>query len=370
MKIVIIGYSIYPINAPRAHRSTELAKEFGKQGHDVTLYALTGKYDYSQFEKAYNIKVKNLGKHWFSRFSSDNIYKKPDYICTRVVRKLIGRYLEFPDIDLARLTYKTLKKEYNIDLLITVAIPFPIHWGAALFKSLYKNKMKNTTWIADCGDPFMGNPFHKHPFYFKYIERWFCRKTDYLSIPIEEAKDAYYPEFRHKLKVIPQGFNFDSIKIAETSVRNEVPTFIYAGVFYAGIRDPRPLLDYLIKKQHDFKFIVFTKTKDILNEYKDEINKRLFIHDYIPREQLIKEMSSADFLLNLENNTTLQSPSKLIDYRLSKRPILSINSSKELDIEKIEQFLSGDYSQATLIDNIERYNIKNVVNEFITLTKE
>lgn len=370
MKVVIIGYSIYPINAPRAHRSTELAKEFGRQEHDVTLYALIGKYDYNKIENDYNVKVRNLGKHLFSRFSSDNIDRKPDYFFTRAVKRVVGKYLEFPDIDLVRLTYLTLKKENSIDLLITVAVPFTIHWGAALFRSLYKNKLKNTTWIADCGDPFMGNPFHKHPFYFKYIERWFSRKTDYLSVPIEEAKDAYYPEFREKIKVIPQGFNFDSIKIGEVFEKNEVPTFVYAGVFYTGVRDPKPLLDHLIKKQLDFKFIVYTKSLSVLDEYKNEINKRLFINDYIPRDQLIAEMSKADFLLNLENNTSLQSPSKLIDYRLAKRPILSINSNKALDIEKIEQFLSGDYSQAMKIDNIEQYNIKNVVAEFISLTKE
>src|SRR5690554_1304191 len=119
MKIVIISYSVYPINAPRAHRATELAKEFGRQGHDVSLYALLGKYDYSAIEKEHNINVKNIGKHLFSRFTSDNTSRKLDYFLTRATKKFIGKWIEFPNIDLVRLTFNVLKKEKDIDLLIT-----------------------------------------------------------------------------------------------------------------------------------------------------------------------------------------------------------------------------------------------------------
>lgn len=369
MKVVIIAYLIYPRNSPRSNRATELAKEFGRQGYDVTLYGVLGNFDYTDFETKYNVKVRNLGKHIFSGVTSDDIKGNISFI-HRVITKLIGKWIYYPNIYLSSLVNKTLKKEKDIDLLISIAHPFPIHWGAAKFKSYNLDKMKNTTWIADCGDPFMGNPFHKHPFYFKYIEKWFCGKTDYITVPIEEAKDAYYKEFRHKIKVIPQGFNMDEFKDDYVYNKNTKPTFIYAGVFYKGIRDPRPLLDYLVKKDVDFKFIVYTKTKGIIEPYKKMLGGRLEIKDYIPRVQLLKEMSKADFLLNIENNTNLQSPSKLIDYALTRRPVLSINSNEAFNEKIIEDFLNGDYRKSLKIENIEKYDIQNIINQFVSLKKE
>lgn len=369
MKVVIIAYLIYPRNSPRSNRATELAKEFGRQGYDVTLYGVLGNFDYTDFETKYNVKVRNLGKHIFSGVTSDDIKGNISFI-HRVITKLIGKWIYYPHIYLSSLVNKTLKKEKDIDLLISIAHPFPIHWGVAKFKSYNLDKMKNTTWIADCGDPFMGNPFHKHPFYFKYIEKWFCGKTDYITVPIEEAKDAYYKEFRHKIKVIPQGFNMEEFKDDFVYNKNTKPTFIYAGVFYKGIRDPRPLLDYLVKKDVDFKFIVYTKTKGIIEPYKKMLGGRLEIKDYIPRVQLLKEMSKADFLLNIENNTSLQSPSKLIDYALTKRPVLSISSNGFLNEKLVDDFLNGDYSNRMKIENIEQYNIRNIITQFLSLKEE
>lgn len=369
MKIVILSYLIHPFNGPRTFRANELAKELGRRGYDVTLYGILGKFDYSEFEKKYHLRVKHLGRHLFSKFTSDSGASELDYFLTRAIREFIGRWFYFPHIDLARLAYKALRKENNIDLLITIAWPFPIHWGTALYRTLHPRKLKNTTWIADCGDPFMLNPLDNHPFYFKYVEKWFCRKADFLSIPIEEAKQAYYPEFINKLKVIPQGFDFSESAISGEFHKNEVPTFIYAGVFYDKTREPKLLLDYLLSLKINFRFIVYTKTPKLLEPYREVAKGKLFIKEYIPREALLEEMSKADFLLNLENNTNQQLPSKLIDYALAQRPILSINTNVPLDKHLIDAFLQGDYSGAMEVPDMSVYDIRRVVDQFLTLKK-
>lgn len=369
MKVVIIAYQIYPQNSPRSNRATELAKEFGRKGCDVALYGVLGKYDYTNFEKKYNIKIKNLGNFYFSKFDSDENNSEFDYFITRALSKLIGKWFYFPLIGLYHLVYKALKKEKDIDLLITVAYPFPIHWGAALFKSFHKRAMDKTTWVADCGDPFMGNPLNKFPYYFKYIEKWFCRKTDFLTIPIVDAKEAYYPEFQDKIRIIPQGFNMDEFKPDGLYIGNDIPTFLYAGVFYPGVRDPRPFLDYLSEKKINFKFIIYTRSVNVIEPYMNLLGSKLVIRDYIPRSELLVEMSKADFLINFENNTSKQSPSKLIDYALTNRPILSINSNESINVELVNNFLSGDYSKSFKIVNIEQYDIQNIVKQFISLKR-
>lgn len=371
-RILIISSVFYPRNSPRANRTFELVKEFARQGHDVTVYAQLGSYDYSSFEKDLNVKVKNLGKNPFSNFNSDlNQIDRPS-IFTKIGKKFLGKALEFPDIGVVNLVYNALDKECkikSIDLLITVAVPYSIHWGAAKFRNRNPELLKATTWVADCGDPFMGNPFQQKPFYFKYVEKWFCKLTDYISVPIEEAKNAYYPEFQDKIRVIPQGFEIADKDYSLNYTQNPIPTFIYAGTFYKNLRDPRPLLDYLILKQYKFKFKIYTKTKQLIENYKDILGNSLIIQDYLPREELLTEMSKADFLLNLENNSNLQSPSKLIDYGLVKRPILNINSNEELNKVLVDEFMNGNYNNGAIIDNITQFDIKNVSKKFLELTE-
>lgn len=361
MKVVIISSVIFPRISPRSMRATELAKEFARQGNQVILYGVLGNYDYTDFEKKYNLKIKNLGPTKFSKLNSDGNNDRS--IINKIAKKLFHKILEYPDIELAFKVNKALKTEKDIDLLISIAVPYPIHWGVALNKR--KNKSFAKTWVADCGDPYVGNPFKKHPFYFKYIEKWFCRKADYLTVPIIEAKQGYYKEFHDKIKIIPQGFKFDLPK-KEQEPKNKRLTFIYAGVFYAGKRDPRPFLEYLEKQNLDFQFIVYTKNKTLLEPYLQNLKDKLAIKDYIPREDLLYEMGKADFLVNIENINTIQSPSKLIDYAIAGRPVLSINH-KNMDYKNIDLFLQKDYSNQLQIRNIKQYHIFNIVKQFIEL---
>ena len=168
MKILIISRSIYPSSFPRAIRATELAKEFARQGHDVTLYGELGQFNYTCYENKNCLKIKNIGKLLFSTCTSDGISNTN--IISKVLTKLFKRIIEFPDIELMFKMPKIIKLEKNVDLLISIALPYPIHWGCALAKSLNRNTFPKL-WVADCGDPYMGNMVKTKPpfFYFKYI---------------------------------------------------------------------------------------------------------------------------------------------------------------------------------------------------------
>src|SRR5699024_6823793 len=146
---------------------------------------------------------------------------------------------------------KKKDKEYY-DLLISIAVPHTIHWGVAAIWKKHNNLAK--TWFADCGDPFMGqeNDIFKYPFYFKYSEKWFCRKADYITVPTEASIKAYYSEFHHKIRIIPQGFKFEDIHVEENTYANPVPTFAYAGGFIPGRRDPTEFLNFLINLKKEY----------------------------------------------------------------------------------------------------------------------
>ena len=89
-KIVIISKSIYPFNNPRSHRATELAKEFGRQGYEVVLYGEKANIDYTLFERKYKIKLRDLGKLYFSSsYFKNKLWKKIISGLSIILNKLI-----------------------------------------------------------------------------------------------------------------------------------------------------------------------------------------------------------------------------------------------------------------------------------------
>ncbi len=358
MKILIVSGYFSPNITPRAFRTTELAAELVRKGNEVVVYIPWSSHDYSSLEKYLGLKIL-----FFGSYDVEN----QQYYKTKIGRKLFtlkSVFFQFPKIKYINQICNTLKNKKGYDLLISIGAPYSIHWGVD--KLLRKNNLLTKKWIADCGDPFMGSKVDiiKNPFWFKYFEKSFCKRTDYITVPIENAIEGYYREFRNKIKVIPQGFDFSQNNYTK-SIKNSVPTFAYAGMFYKGNRDPRPFLDLLLNIEQDFLFILYTPKWRLLDSYVEKLGNKLEIRELIPRVELLNVLSQMDFLVNFENGTATQSPSKLIDYTIVSRPILSVSLTPNATV--LNSFLSGDYSDQFIFEDIEKYNIRNVANQFISL---
>lgn len=366
MNILIVSGYYYPEITPRAFRTTELVEELTRRGHKVTLAIPYREFDYLSYYKDSTIDIVYFNKKR-PHFRTEKGLMK---VITIIFNKLSYYLFCYPDIQYVNQVYRCLKYLSNksvspkFDLLISIAAPHSIHWGCDKF---FKDKGPiASTWIADCGDPFMGNQVFHHPFYFKYFEHSFCKDANYIVIPIESAKSAYYGIYHNKIRVIPQGFNFTPfLNIANNFQKSDVVKMAYAGAFYRGYRDMMPLIKYLGQITQPFILYLFTPKSRLVDSYKQILGSRLVIKDPIPRKALIFELSKMDFLINIGNKGNVQLPSKLIDYALAGRPILSV--TYPLNSKVIDEFLSSDFSHATKIDNIEDYNIINVVDKFLSL---
>ncbi len=364
MNILIISWLLTPATTPRAFRTTELAVALAKMGHNVTVYANIGTHDYREFIRETGVKVRPISMK-FPMLNSSGAYKYTflDRVCTKLLKNIVL----FPFIEFLWKVPPIIKQEGNkTDLLISIAYPHPIHWGCALAKKRYPDIFPKC-WISDCGDPFMGNQVSKPLPYFKYIEKWWGKSSDYITIPIEAAREGYYTEVQDKIRVIPQGFNFTATSIADYK-KNRVPTFIYAGQLIPKYRDVTEFLQYLSGLKFDFKFIMYTKSP-IDEKIKQQLGDKLEVRTYIPRKDMVYILSTADFLINIRNKNQIQSPSKLIDYAISKRPILSI-STKFKEQAYFEEFVKGDYSHQTVVENIDDYRIENVASKFLDIANQ
>lgn len=361
MKIVIIGFWTYPKKTPRAFRTWNLAECFSEKGHDVTLYAYTGGKNYDKETKGL-FKVKNLGicKPWCD--DSVSTIKMPLYM--RVINKFVKEINLYPYNKCYPHIKAALQEEGKIDMLISVAYPHVVHW--AVSKYIDRNNVK--TWIADCGDPFMGDPFTKHRASLEKVERDWCNKVDYITIPVEGGISAYYPEYQNKIRVIPQGFKIDNVDIKEYK-KNPIPTFGFAGLVYPNLRDPRKFLEYIYNKDINVRFIVYSKC-EVFQEFQKLMPEKIEIRGLVDREVLIKELSGVDFLINIKNLTGVQVPSKLIDYTLMSRPILDISTQfTNSEEENFQQFLNGNYSNRHEDIDITQFSITTVCDAFINLVK-
>src|SRR5690606_20478312 len=364
-KILIVTYAFYPDISPRSFRATELAKEFARQGHEVTvLTKYREEMEYTGLQCRDKISIRSFGKLKLPeiKISKNKILHWP----SRIIRRYLSLFFEYPAIEMMFKVKKALKKESGYDLLISIAVPYPIHWGTAWARK--QNHQIAKTWVADCGDPYFGreNDSFKVPFYFKYVEKWFCRKTDFITVPTSGAVKGYFPEFYNKINVIPQGFNFEEIKLQTNGYKNSKPTFAYAGMFIRGRRDNREFIQYLLDSGKDFEYHIYTKTKNLLEEFIHKAEGKIICHDIIPRDSLLKELSRMDFVVNFENVGNKQTPSKLIDYAILEKPILSVKTGK-LDKKNVDAFLSGDYSGKYIVENVEQYRIENVCKKFLEL---
>lgn len=368
MKIAIVTAFYEPINNPRSFRATELAKGFARKGHEVHVFNPINYKEYS-YEKLPNLKLKQLNV--FSSSQRDLGRKKPRKAGQRILSFLKKKMYYFTTNSHIFFFLKLKKQlcfEEHYDLLISIALPFHVHWAVY---SKIKNKSVADCYIADYGDPFSKyNKTSNVAPYFRKIERTVLKHFDYITCPVEKAISSYlWLKPKENIFVIPQGFDFSNVQIFDYK-KNSVPTFAYAGLFYAEIRNPKILFDYLVDLDFDFRFIIYTdmlasESYNCIIPYLVKLKNKLIVNDLEPREKLIKKLSAYDFVINIENSTSNQTPSKIIDYVLAKRPVFSFTQDNFDKLLFLEYF-NGDYSRQKSYD-ISENNIEYVTHKFIEL---
>lgn len=363
-RILIVSAGFYPHNSPRSFRTTELAKEFARQGHSVKVLIPDVSDIHHEFEKKHSLIIDSLGKRKWRRISLKG--KGIEILVRRFILRFSKLLFEYPDIELSWMVKKKLKDESGFDLLVSVAVPYPIHWGVAA--SYTKNHRVADIWVADCGDPYIKreNDTFNVPFYFGFVEKWFMRKADFISVPTKGAIAAYYPEFHPKIRIIPQGFRFEDYQFNNNKSRNFKPTFAYAGGFIPGRRDPTEFINYLKQQDFDFEFHIYTYTPKIVSGIIGDLKDKIIVHDPIERQELLGKLSSMDFMINFENAGGYQTPSKLIDYLILRKPILSIKTGS-LDVKVVKEFLSGNYQRQFVVEDPDQYRIENITRKFLKL---
>ena len=368
MKIHIITGHFHPQIHPRAFRSRELAVELARRGHDVTIsncWTING-FNYDQYAKDNNFKINNL-ELFCTEPNNAGINSSKKSIVKRKLDFLKEYLLAGSVLFRSRILADKLDIDDDTDIVIALSTPFTCLLGLSLY---IKRKQKSFFVIGDSGDPFYYSKQSSKAPWFKPIEKWVYQHFNYLCIPTENAIPLYSPLLpAEKIKIIPQGFRMDNLKLYHGPMGPPVK-FAYAGVFYWDIRNPEFLFNYLNRLDRDFEFHLYMRALDprVEDYLKDKpVLKSKIRVASLPHDELIYELSKMDFLINIENVSNTQMPSKLIDYGMAGRPIFSCKKDTFSPL-LFNEFMEGNYTAQYEVD-IKQYDIRNIVDKFLSLKK-
>lgn len=372
-KILIISYHFIPEIAPRAFRAFELARELSRE-YQVDVVAPT---NFNNQGYQFNfIRIPAGLKQTINELTKTDI--QPTAGKSSWLKNLARKILHFvvPGGMSSFFAYSVVKNRNKFDVrydaVISIALPIAPHIGAYFLKRFY-NITDNL--ILDYGDPFSSNPKSGWSPLNRLVDKLAMDSASAIAVPVKNAIPAFENLIdRKKIHVIPQGVNIEDLQLSKYE-KNQVPTCAYAGLFYKDIRDPDIFFKNILSLDANFKFLILTDmnvpdNRTLVEKYQSYDRRgRLQIIQSLPRNECIKILSAADFLVNVQNKSSTQNPSKLIDYSIAHRPILGIDGST-IDTRNFERFLKADYTQAQSGINITDYDIRTVAKQFSKLIEK
>lgn len=389
--ILVVSNACYPELSPRAFRTAELVREFGRRGHKVTLLLPDREIYRLDPLNAEGVEVvfakggcepsaPSSGgcgtKNGVKRENPRSLRERVRSLMPRWVQRAV-LYFYCHELFVKYnpgLYERLLELEGPFDMLISISYPAAVH--LAVSRAMKRNRaLAGAVRVAEFSDPpFRGDIARNvFPAYYGYMKRW-ARQFDYFTIPVEKALPCYTPYMpSERIRIIPQGFDLNAVQRKPYAPHGR-PTFAYAGRFYERIRDPRFFFDFLEGLDVDFRFELYINHLDetfarMIDRVRQRAKGEIVLNAPLPRERLIEELSGMDFVINFDNTTANATPSKLIDYALSGRSVFSFNEHT-FDPEVFRRVLAGDYSSRIRDIDLSRYDIRNVADRFLELTKK
>ena len=102
--ILIVSQAFFPENSPRSFRATELAKEFARLGHEVTVITPRNQSMHPGFEKEYGVLINHMGNYTWKPVKIKG--KGIELLIRRILSRFSNLLFEYPGIQLYWLVKK------------------------------------------------------------------------------------------------------------------------------------------------------------------------------------------------------------------------------------------------------------------------
>jgi len=268
-------------------------------------------------------------------------------------------------------------KENNIDVVFATGMP----WSSLIIGWLLK-VFTDVKLIIDFRDPWVNNPYafdkgKLRKAAEKYLERRIVRSADIISLNTEELRKDFirrYPLLpEDKFIVLVNGYDvgdFKNVSSEESEEDYNSVVLTHAGFLY-GLRDPKPILQAMGKirerNAQAIEKIKFRQMGDTELNYDLEgfVNENSLYENYddlgpLSYNECLQNMSEADILVIIQQDTKTQIPSKIYEYIYLNKPILTISSRDGALGKMIEKYEFGDIFEPHDIEGLAEYLAQKV----------
>ncbi len=360
-RILIVSHAYAPQQNPRALRWGSIARYWGSQGVAVDIVTASQPGLPSRLTLD-GVTVYRVGNRPVEKvralFSTRNALLKADSgpnprrlpflkSSLKLLHDVTWRHLYWPDyaclwIAPASRQIQSLLSRNDYSTVISVSDPYSGH--LATYRALKQSSP--IRWLVDIGDPFssreLATPNNQHLYLARNrrLENDILSHSSVVTVTTEATSAEYariFPHVAEKLHVIgpvmSQSEDVSRNHDRRPTVRSG-KKLVFVGTLYAELRHPGSLLRLfaeLIKRpglgNTELHFYGGTVgSSNFLDGFQSLLNTNLFLHGVQPRERVLQAMDDADILVNIGNHSTVQLPSKVVEYVWAGKPIWNLSS--------------------------------------------
>lgn len=354
MKILIINYFHAPTIDAHAYRWTQISEHWAKDGHEVTV--ITGKVKGSPRCSIENgVAIKRIGLMAkgdpTTKFASHAEPTFSQKLKEKAITALRPAYrsLYWPDalwhwspsvlVEMAR------RRNTKYDLVISYYPGLSASLAALFFKKHAKSR--TFKWIADYGDPFCTSDSWQPNNFARYnglnIETELeISKYANMVFTNQATADAYTKKLglQHPAHVIPHLSDVERFYAGSNYIKEEKDTInlCYIGAFHKNIREPFRLFELIRKlnRRPGRKYLLSIYGPANGFDLSPSDCPEITYHGPIERDKAIDTLKRADFIVNVDNENCVMTPSKIVECISTGRPIINISNyaTSYLPIEK------------------------------------
>lgn len=361
--------------------------EIIRRGHNVDIITTKNSLEIDNFQKINSVNVYRFNNWYITLIKSLNTIKSENlpkilkcfFIPCFYLFKLIGYLYDkknieslYCEIDINSIIKKviSLNEIRSYDSVIAVSFPFAMQNIGSRIKSELIERGSKIKFIAYEFDPFTDNytlPKRKLKKRYK-IEKKVFENADLIVITPEMNESGtieYFKEFSKKTLVLPLPNLINKVWNKHTTVEveknNSIVECVYTGSLYESIRNPEFMLKFFSKDEFsNYKIHIYgLGCEKILQKYKEIMKDRLILHGYVSPDVAEKALLDSDFMLNIGNTISNQTPSKIFEMISMGKPIInfySIDNDSSLKYVKKNPVVFN----LNINDNLEQ-NISKVI---------
>jgi hypothetical protein len=386
MKFLIINYYWEPMVDAHAYRWPQIVRGLSSMGHSVEI--ITSRIEgLGRLDSSGGVQIMRVGL-WSaknSRVMNEQILQRKQLGIFRLfLRKLkllairIYSHLYWPDplwhwmpsllLELCK------RRTRGYDYIISYYPSLTAHIGAYIYvKFLSRNEIY---WIADYGDPFSVS--HEwsanNKCIYQRINYWMDSKiysgSNVFAVMNDETFARYSKLFNGSSRILKVNHLAPEMPMIYSRKQSKTLTLVYVGSFHKQVRDHLLLFEFSKLLMSITKFDLIIELYGPIDYWLGiELPANVRLNGKVSRDKAIGLLCSADLLINVNNSTILMTPSKVVEYIATRRPIINIGGDLSKTYEPLSRYerlgmawsfvgtksLDENYDLEAFIDNaIER----------------